>query len=130
MYAVPFVSNADLFRPQRESRIEVLTIREDVFRQVDDSVLSIMPSHLSSRFSTTSSDQASMRSSASSTLRYIPLSFENVLFSSYVYKRNYRPSLLSKKFDSKIAREQRPEQTSDVLNQNGISGEIRLEHWG
>lgn len=86
-----FNREVDICRPQSEERAEVLTIKEDVFRKVDDSVLSIIPSRLSSRLSITGSDWGSIRSNATGNLRYIPFSFDNDLFTSYVYKRNYRP---------------------------------------
>jgi hypothetical protein len=89
-----------------EDRTETLSIKEHVFRDADDSVLSIIPSRQSSRVSLHTlirdRDEASIRSSASSRFRYSRLSFENQLFTSFVYKRNYqfthrneRPQLLN-----------------------------------
>jgi hypothetical protein len=77
-----------------EDRTETLSIREHMFRDADDSVLSIIPSRQSSRVSLHTlikdGDEASIRSSASSKFRYSRLSFENQLFTSFVYKRNYQ----------------------------------------
>jgi hypothetical protein len=77
-----------------EDRTETLSIKEHVFRDADDSVLSIVPSRQSSRVSLHTlikdGDEASIRSSASSKFRYSRLSFENQLFTSFVYKRNYQ----------------------------------------
>jgi hypothetical protein len=84
----------------------MMSIKEPVFRKADDSVLSIIPSRLSSRLSSrrvvADNDAASfisktsIKSRLSIELRYIPFSFDNDLFTSYVYKRNYRlPSMTS-----------------------------------
>lgn len=71
-----------------------MSVKEIVFRQVDESVLSIVPtrvsSQLSSRLSVLGSDISSSRTRRSIALRYLPFDFENDLFTSYVYKRNYR----------------------------------------
>jgi hypothetical protein len=73
-------------RPRMEDRTETLSIREHMFRDADDSVLSIIPSRQSSRVSLHTlikdGDEASIRSSASSKFRYSRLSFENQLFTS------------------------------------------------
>lgn len=94
-------------RPRNEDRIEMMSIQEPIFRKADDSVLSIIPSRLSSRLSSrrfffendTASfmSKTSVKSRLSVELRYIPFSFDNDLFTSYVYKRNYRlPSMNSR----------------------------------
>jgi hypothetical protein len=64
----------------------MLSIKEPVFRSVEESVRSIVPT----RLSTCSDDASSIRSFESSELTYAPFSFENDLFTSYVYKRNFR----------------------------------------
>lgn len=66
--------------------MELLSVKEPVFRSVDDSVQSIVPSRLSCY----SDEASSIRSSGSHELLYIPFAFENQLFTSYVYKRNFR----------------------------------------
>ena len=73
-------------RPSQLDRSELLSIKETVFHEVDESVLSIVPSCLS----ISDSDAASIESCGSADLRYTPFAFENALFTSYVYKRNFR----------------------------------------
>ena len=68
-----------------------MACKEPVFTEADLSVFSIVPS----RASITSS-RRSIDSFASTELRYKPLAFENALFSSYVYKRNFRFPLIWK----------------------------------
>jgi hypothetical protein len=81
-------------RPRLEDRTDTLSIKEHVFRDADDSVLSIVPSRQSSRISlrtlTMNGEEASIKSRASSRIGYSRLSFENHLFTSFVYKRNYQ----------------------------------------
>jgi hypothetical protein len=75
-----------------------MSVKEHVFRQVDDSVLSIIPSRvssrLSSRLSISDSETSSIRTRRSVVLKYVPFAFEDDLFTSYVYKRNYRLPLM------------------------------------
>jgi hypothetical protein len=78
--------NANQYRPLKSDRAEVLSIREPVFRSVEDSVRSIVPTNLS----TCSDDASSIRSFDDGELSYIPYAFEDMLFTSYVYKRNFR----------------------------------------
>ncbi|KAF2678829.1 hypothetical protein K458DRAFT_490925 [Lentithecium fluviatile CBS 122367] len=93
----PVLPNAsELARPRKKSRSEAMSIGEQFFRLVGDSVRSIVPSYMSSRFSIMSSDRVSIRSTATAKLRYVPFSFDNDLFTSYVYKCNYRPAPRSK----------------------------------
>ena len=73
-------------RPSRSDRAELLSIKETEFHEVDESVRSIVPSCLS----ITESDTASIGSCGSADLSYTPSAFENALFTSYVYKRNFR----------------------------------------
>jgi hypothetical protein len=73
-------------RPSRIDRADLLSIKEPVFRSVDDSVRSIVPSRLS-HFE---NDASSVCSSEGEELWYIPFAFENQLFTSNVYKRNFR----------------------------------------
>lgn len=68
----------------------MLSIKEPVFRSIEESVRSIVPTNLS----LCSDDATSIRSFESSELCYAPFSFENELFTSYVYKRNFRVTRL------------------------------------
>lgn len=68
----------------------MLSIKEPVFRSIEESVRSIVPTNLS----LCSDDAASILSVESSELCYAPFSFENELFTSYVYKRNFRVTRL------------------------------------
>ncbi|KAF2263089.1 hypothetical protein CC78DRAFT_581975 [Lojkania enalia] len=86
--------------PRNEDRVEMLSVKEHVFKEVDESARSIVPSRLSSRLSWISMDGASTRSVKSVKsvlLNYIPFSFENDLFTSFVYKRNYRVPVTNKR---------------------------------
>jgi hypothetical protein len=76
--------------PSYEDRIETLSVKEVVFRKAEESVLSIVPSRLSTRLSFTENQSTSLTRAVSTRLRYIRKSFENELFTSNVYKRNYR----------------------------------------
>ncbi|OCK80594.1 hypothetical protein K432DRAFT_392912 [Lepidopterella palustris CBS 459.81] len=67
-------------------RVELLSVKESVFRDVDENVRLMEPS----RSSVCDSDRMSIKSYISTDLRHIPFAFENVLFSSHVYKRNLR----------------------------------------
>ena len=67
-------------------RSDLLSIKEPIFRDIDDSVRSVIPSRLSLK----DSDADSLRSTDSGDLWYIPFSFEDALFTSHVYKRNFR----------------------------------------
>ena len=73
-------------RPSRSDRAELLSIKETEFHEVDESVRSIVPSCLS----IAESETASIGSCGSADLLYTPSAFENALFTSYVYKRNFR----------------------------------------
>jgi hypothetical protein len=77
-------------RPSGSDRAELLSYKEPVFRSVEESVRSIVPTNLS----LCSDDASSVRSFESSELMYAPFSFENDLFTSYVYKRNFRVTRL------------------------------------
>ncbi|KAL6708382.1 hypothetical protein ACN47E_002645 [Coniothyrium glycines] len=76
--------------PSASDRTEALSVKEHVFRSVDDSVYSIVPT----RLSMSSDDAASIRSFEDHDLSYIPFTFENDLFTSHVYKRNFRVTQL------------------------------------
>jgi hypothetical protein len=80
----------------------MLSIKEPVVRSVEDSVRSIMPTNLS----VCSDDASSIRSFESSELLYIPFAFEDVLFTSYVYKRNFRTNRIHR-----VQAQQKPEVT-------------------
>lgn len=75
-----------------------MSVKGLVFVEADESILSIVPSCQSSRISFRSqaadSDSCSVKSRKS--LRYRFFSFENDLFTSYVYKRNYRVNVTEK----------------------------------
>ncbi|KAF2111029.1 hypothetical protein BDV96DRAFT_650631 [Lophiotrema nucula] len=79
--------------PKREDRSEMLSVKQFVFKEIEESARSIVPSRLSSRFSYVSSDDASITTAKSVALKYKPFSFDNDLFTSFVYKRNYRVTL-------------------------------------
>ena len=81
-------------RPSQLDRSELLSIKETVFHEVDESVLSIVPSCLS----ISESDAASIESRSSADLWYTPFAFENALFTSYVYKRNFRAPKIRRLF--------------------------------
>jgi len=81
-------------RPSQLDRSDLLSIKETVFHEVDESVLSIVPSCLS----ISDSDAASIESRGSTGLWYTPFAFENALFTSYVYKRNFRAPKIRRLF--------------------------------
>ncbi|KAH7092232.1 hypothetical protein FB567DRAFT_576673 [Paraphoma chrysanthemicola] len=74
--------------PRKEDRIEVLSVKEKVLVDSDESALSIIPSDRSTRFSL-DGNRLSMVSEDGD-IKYIRFSFEDALFTSHVYKRNYR----------------------------------------
>ncbi|KAH7075170.1 hypothetical protein FB567DRAFT_610765 [Paraphoma chrysanthemicola] len=76
--------------PSGPDRAEMLSIKEPVFQSVEESVRSIVPTRLSH----CSGDAASVHSIESCELGYTPFEFENDLFTSYVYKRNFRVAQL------------------------------------
>jgi hypothetical protein len=78
----------NLCRPRKEDRTEVLSVKEKVFLQSDESALSIIPSDRSTRFSLDGNRLSII--SDDGNIQYIRFSFEDALFTSHVYKRNYR----------------------------------------
>ncbi|KAH7379227.1 hypothetical protein DE146DRAFT_308450 [Phaeosphaeria sp. MPI-PUGE-AT-0046c] len=74
--------------PRREDRIEVLSVKESVFSETDESALSIVPSDRSTLFSLDGNRLSII--SDDGDVQYIRFSFEDALFTSHVYKRNYR----------------------------------------
>ncbi|OAL07158.1 hypothetical protein IQ06DRAFT_299809 [Phaeosphaeriaceae sp. SRC1lsM3a] len=74
--------------PRKEDRIEVLSVKESVFSESDESALSIVPSDRSTRFSLDGNRLSII--SDDGDIQYIRFSFEDALFTSHVYKRNYR----------------------------------------
>jgi hypothetical protein len=66
----------------------MLSVKEKVFLDSDESALSIIPSDRSTRFSL-DGNRLSITSDDGD-IQYIRLSFEDDLFTSHVYKRNYR----------------------------------------
>jgi hypothetical protein len=93
----------------------VLSIKEPVFRSVEDSVRSIVPTNLS----ICSNDASSIRSFDDGELAYVPYAFEDMLFTSYVYKRNFRTNRMHFK-----QVQQRPEITSRNLVIEGSIAQI------
>ena len=94
LYLHPLTPNSNMLtfiRPSGCNRSEFLSSKELVFTEADLSILSIVPSQAS-----ITSSRKSIDSHASAELRYSPLAFENALFSSYVYKRNFRVPLTRK----------------------------------
>lgn len=75
-------------RPRKEDRIEVLSIKASVFSESDESALSIVPSDRSTRYSLDGNRLSII--SDDGDIQYIRFSFEDALFTSHVYKRNYR----------------------------------------
>ncbi|KAF2728326.1 hypothetical protein EJ04DRAFT_101995 [Polyplosphaeria fusca] len=71
--------------PSDSDRTDSLSVKEPIFRMIEDSVRSVVPSRLSIH-----SDTASITSAENEEVWYIPFDFENDLFTSYVYKRNFR----------------------------------------
>ncbi|KAF2657022.1 hypothetical protein K491DRAFT_777583 [Lophiostoma macrostomum CBS 122681] len=78
--------------PRSQDRAETLSVKDHVFRDVDESVLSIVPSRFPSTSSRAESSRSSDGSEISNITSYKPFSFESTLFTSHVYKRNYRSS--------------------------------------
>ncbi|KAF2030550.1 hypothetical protein EK21DRAFT_111864 [Setomelanomma holmii] len=74
--------------PRKADRIEVLSVREKVFLDSDESALSIIPSDRSTRYSLDGNRLSII--SDNGDIQYIRFSFEDALFTSHVYKRNYR----------------------------------------
>jgi hypothetical protein len=93
---------SDYDRPHYEDRTDILTTHELVFREVSDSVMSIAPSRLSSRCSISSESFASIADNGP--VHYIPFSFDNDLFTSLPYSRNYRPITPITKFGKYLPR--------------------------
>ena len=90
--------------PTPQSRSQLLEARSSRFRESDESVWSIVPSRMSSRFSSRHSLSTYARESRTSIgsvdMVYRRLSFENELFTARVYKRNYRNPQIRSLFQS------------------------------
>ncbi|KAF2871088.1 hypothetical protein BDV95DRAFT_607370 [Massariosphaeria phaeospora] len=76
--------------PQSDDRTDMLSVDRKVFEDADSSVMSIVPSR-SSAIDGDDSSISTKTSIRSNALHWIPFSFDRDLFTSYVYKRNYRP---------------------------------------
>jgi hypothetical protein len=85
LYLIPFPDIKH--RPRKQERLEVLSNNEHVFSDADESALSIIPSDWSARTSIV--DKRSSTVSDAGDALDVPLSFENALFTSHVYKRTY-----------------------------------------
>ena len=81
-------------------RIELLHEAAPVLRKSDESANTIVPSE-PSHFSVSTHSTSNIASCRNSGLMYLPLSFEDELFTARVYKRNYRHSLLRQLYKSK-----------------------------
>ena len=70
-------------------------INESIFQKSDESAFSIIPSHMSSRFSVSTKESEDLPDSNSiEDMVYRRLSFEDLLFTARVYKRNYRNAMM------------------------------------
>jgi hypothetical protein len=87
-------------RPRREDRLEVFSAKEKVFSDADESALSVIPSDRSTRFSI-EGNRMSIESDTGD-VHYIRFDFEDALFTSHVYKRNYHFPVTKKRRDAKI----------------------------
>jgi hypothetical protein len=93
----------------------MLSIEEHVFHGIRESVRSIVPSRLSI---SDHSEAASICSSNSGDVLYIPFEFENALFTSYVYKRNFRIPRIRQLFKTpKIRHHRHDVRPSSVVSQ-------------
>lgn len=99
-----------LRRPTRQATVNLLHESEKQFMRADESALSIVPSRLSSRLSS-STDQASSHDGTRSyeTMVYRRLSFEDALFTAKVYKRNYRNRRVQ------LPRKQEPDHDNETI---------------
>ncbi|KAF2797877.1 hypothetical protein K505DRAFT_414740 [Melanomma pulvis-pyrius CBS 109.77] len=86
--------------PRYQDRLEALSVKEKVFWDADESARSIIPSERST-LNSTKKNRLSIDSIASD-LQYIRFSFEDALFTSHVYKRNYRFPFMNKLRQPKI----------------------------
>jgi hypothetical protein len=77
----------DRCRPYKQYRIDVLSVQEKIFFDADESAFSIVPSDRSTHYSI--DGQRRGDKSNGGDIQYIRYSFENALFTSHVYKRNY-----------------------------------------
>ena len=105
--------SADPGRPSAIERQGGLQKGSEILRQSDESALSIVPSHMSSRFSTISRKSYGS-STESSHLVYQELNINSELFTARVYKRNYRTKFM--RFEDKA----RESNNSDTLSQGKL----------
>lgn len=80
--------------PRRRDRDKLLRVSEHTFQKSDESAYSIVPSKMSSKMSVSTRARDSCISLESTEMTYLPFSFENDLFTTKVYKRNYRNRLM------------------------------------
>lgn len=91
---------------------------------MDDSVRSIVPT----RQSIYSNDAASIKSSVSYDITYIPFSFENQLFTSDVYKRNFRPRIKDLRQKVKFGRSSHARKSASAAGDtSSLHGSVRSE---
>jgi hypothetical protein len=91
--AMTFSNALTLPRPSSKDRAELLTNKSETLKACDESAWTIV----NSRASTPSRRSSeSLTSIESAELIYKPLDFENDLFTTRVYKRNYRPRLVQR----------------------------------
>ena len=110
--------------PGFEKQLQALRDCQSEFQNSDDSAFSIVPSGMSSRFS------VSAHTEESTELIYRRLSFEDDLFTTRVYKRNYRTSVICSLFRSQAiegvnsnnAEENHPILASDAYIKAWIDG--------
>ena len=88
--------------PLPKDRQRLIKKSEGQLQKSDESAFSIIPSHMSSRLSvSTRQTESSGNLTTEKDMVYHHLSFENDLFTSRVYKRNYRNPRIQQLFDGK-----------------------------
>lgn len=87
------------------ARTQLINEAEPMLRKSDESAYSIVPSRMSSRLSRLTHRSSTGGASIGGTeMAYRQLSFENDLFTTKAYKRNYRNPLIAHLFDSRRSR--------------------------
>ena len=101
------------------SRSSSLRRSSQVFLKSDESAYSIVPSCMSSRYSTSTIQDSRIEESEAMEYRY--LSFEDSLFTARVYKRNYRTGLIDQLFKSRSSKTLRRgiQRSSQILDSPG-----------
>lgn len=78
-------------RPRQTEREHLLTVKARVFGDSDASAYSIVPSMRDAASISSRTTRTTVTSELGEDIRYIPFDFEDSLFTSWVYKRNFRP---------------------------------------